>query len=157
MLVVVVQVNENNLLVFQKDKDNSLTIVGFTEEGNIGFKRGQEVSIYYDGSADFGFPIGYTYPYTLSHVKKIEIVKEKSSIEIPTKYVNTKNKVNVSIEKITNTQITFSVLDTNDTPYRYPNHYKIEKKVKNENYTGIGEKVGEDTETSLSGYTRSRF
>ena len=32
--------------------------------------------------------------------------------------------------------------------------YSINKKVKNEKYTGIGQKIGEDTETSTSGYTR---
>ena len=49
--------------------------------------------------------------------------------------------------------ISLTITDTNEIPYNYAHSYRINKKVKNKNYTGIGEKIGEDTENSTSSYT----
>ena len=35
--------------------------------------------------------------------------------------------------------------------------YEISKLVENEEYTGKGEKIGKDTENSVSGFTRNRI
>lgn len=147
---VIVQVNENNLMVMPIETDISLALASFAEEGNIGFKQGQEVLIYHDGFIDC------TYPAGISHVSKIEIVKEKSSVTIPDKLLKSMSLVSVSVEKMTNTSLTITIMDKNEKPYHYPDHYKIRKKVKNKDYTGKGKKVGEDTETTLSGFTRYR-
>lgn len=147
MKAVIVQVNENNLMVMPINNDISLAIVSFAEEGNIGFKQGQEVLIDYDGFIDC------TYPAGISHVSKIEIIKEKSSITIPDKLLKSTNLVTISIEEITNTRLTITIIDKNEKPYDYPDHYQIKKKVKNKDYTGKGKKVGEDTETTISGFT----
>ena len=71
MKAVVAKVNKNNLLVMNI-KDEDLIYVGFTDEGNIGYRQGQEIDIYYDGL------ILTSYPEQLSNVGKIEIIKEKS-------------------------------------------------------------------------------
>jgi hypothetical protein len=147
---VIVQVNENNLMVMPIGKDISLALASFAEEGNIGFKQGQEVLIDYDGFIDC------TYPAGISHVSKIEIVKEKSSVTIPDKLLKSMSLVNVSVEEMTKTRLTITIMDKNEKPYQYPDHYKIRKKVKNKDYTGKGKKVGEDTETTISGFTRYR-
>lgn len=128
--------------------------VGFTDEGNIGFKQGQEVLIYFDGM------VLETYPAQLGNVGKIKIIKEKSDITIPDNvlrfYYSSRDNINVTVSELTNNGISFTITDTNELPYSYSNEYVIYKKVKNENYTGVGYKIGEDTEYSTSGYTRNR-
>ena len=57
------------------------------------------------------------------------------------------------INDFTKSSISFNIEDTNELSYTYTNNYKIYKKVKNENYTGIGDKIGEDTENSTAGFT----
>ena len=73
---VVVKVNEKSMLVMETEKANELISVGFTDEGNIGFKQSQEIVIYFDGM------IMESYPAQIGNVQKIEIVREKSNIEI---------------------------------------------------------------------------
>lgn len=148
---VVVEVNNNGLLVMGKNDTTELYSIGFTDEGNIGFKQGQEVSIYFDGI------VMTSYPMQLGNIDKIEIIKDKSEIEIPENilrycYSSTKN-VKVSINEITKTSISISVKDTNEIPYKYSKSYAIYKKVKNENYTGIGYQIGENTGNSTAGFT----
>lgn len=147
---VVVKVYDNSMIV---EGDNvGLTSVGFKE--NIGFKPNQEVLIYYDGI------ILSSYPGQLSHVKKIKIVKEKSDIEISKEALwfcySSKDNVNVTVSELTNKGISLTITDTNVIPYEYAHSYTISKKVKNPNYTGIGYKIGEDTDNSTAGYTRNR-
>ena len=48
---VVVKVNDNSMLVMGiTDNLSGLMSVGFTDEGNIGYKQGQEISFKYNGS-----------------------------------------------------------------------------------------------------------
>lgn len=74
---VVVKVYDKTLLVLGIEREKSLYDVSFSEEGNIGFKPGQEVLIYFDGV------VMTSYPGQISNVSKIEITKEQSDIEIP--------------------------------------------------------------------------
>ena len=75
---VVVKVNDNSMLVMGiTDNLSGLMSVGFTDEGNIGYKQGQEISFKYNGS------ITDMYPPSLDKVDKIKITKEKSDVEIP--------------------------------------------------------------------------
>ena len=128
--VVVVKVNSTYLLAMDENNTNELYSISFTNEGNIGFKKGQEILVYFDGI------VNATYPGGINKVGKIEIIKEESNIEIP--------------ENI----LTYCY--TNEIPYKYNNSYSLYKKVKNENYTGVGEKIGKDTENSTAGFTRNR-
>lgn len=148
MKAVVVKVNENSLLVMD---GSSLTIVGFADDGNIGYKQGQEVIIYYNGMVDSMFP-GH-----IGNPGKIEIKKEKSNVEIPESILryaySSIDNVHVEITELTNEGITLQITDTNELKYVFANSYKIEKEEKNLNYTGAsGYKIGEDTANSTAPY-----
>lgn len=150
MDAVVVKVDEESMLVLASDSDSMLASVGFLKEGNIGYKQGQEIAIYYSGD------ILESYPCQLAGIEKIEIVKDKSNKEIPDSILrycySSRDNVSVEIAELTNSGIYLKITDTNELKYNYSHNYKIEKEVKNPNYTGIGYKVGEDTEYSTSGY-----
>ena len=98
-----------------------------------------------------------SYPAQIDNVQKIEIVQEKSNIEIPDYILwycySSKENVVVSINDFTKSSISFNIEDKNELPYTYSNDYKIYKKVKNKDYTVIGHKIGEDTENSTVGFT----
>ena len=152
---IVVKINEKSLDVMginnENDEVNSLYSVSLAKEGNIGFKEGQEILIYFDGM------VLETFPGQIHNVGKIEIIKEKSETEISADvlrfYNNSEDKVEVKISELTNKGLTIEITDRNEIPYEYANEYVIYKEVKNENYTGVGEKIGEDTENSTAGYT----
>lgn len=148
---VVVKVHDNSLTVMGVRNASELISVGFTDEGNIGFEKGQEILIYFDGT------IMETYPAQLGNVRKIEILKEKSDIKIPDDILrycySSKDNVKITVNELTNSGITLSITDSNELPYNYSHKYKINKKVKNQEYTGVGEKIGKDTENSIAGYT----
>lgn len=148
---VVVEVHEKGMTVMDLEDGNSLITVGFTDEGNIGFKQGQEISIRYSGT------IMESYPAQLGNVEKIEIVKEQSDVVIPDSILrfcySTKENVEVQVTELTNHGITLTVIDTNEIPYNYGRQYTIAKEVKNETYTGVGEWIGENTDNSRAGYT----
>ncbi len=148
---VVVKVNENSMIVVEKD--DSLLVIGFSDEGNIGYKQGQEILIYYGGIIDS------MYPGRIGKPGKIKIIKEKSNKEIPEKALrycySSKDNVNVEIAELTNSGIYLKITDTNELKYNYAHNYEISKEVKNPNYTGVGYKIGKDTENSTAPYSRS--
>lgn len=150
---VVVKVNENNLLAM--GIENELYSIGLKSAKNVVFEKGQEILVYFNGY------IMESCPAQIANIEKIEVIKEKSEIQIPDTIMrfcyNSKEKVNVTISELTNSGITLTITDTNDLPYNYAHSYRINKKVKNENYTGKGEKIGKDTENSISGFTRNRI
>ena len=82
MTGVVVKVNEHDLGVMGENGDFDLYWVSFGEEGNIGFKQGQEILIYYNGF------VMEVFPARPSGVSKIEIIKEKSDKQIPDDVLN---------------------------------------------------------------------
>lgn len=152
---VVVKVNDNSLLVMGTTENlKGLMSVGFTDDGNIGFKQGQEITIKFAGN------IMESYPAQLGKVDKIKITKEKSDVEIPEiilrECYSSRDNVNVIISELTSKGMSITIEDTNEYPYDFFENYIISKKVKNENYTGNGQKIGEDTEYSTSGFTRNR-
>ena len=122
---IVVEVNNNGLLVMGKDDVTELYSIGFADEGNIGFKQGQEVLIYFDGI------VMTSYPMQLGNIDKIEIIKDKSDIEIPNNVLrycyNKKENVTVTINGVTSTSISLNVKDINEIPYEYSNSYAIYK------------------------------
>ena len=153
---IVMEVYENSLSVMGIEAGNepgSLYSVSFAKDGNIGFKQGQEVLIYFDGI------VADSFPAQIHNVGKIEIVAEQSEVEIPddvTRYYNnTQDKVDVNVTDLTTEGVTITITDTNELPYEYTNDYKLEKEVKNEEYTGQGQYIGEATDNSLPAYTGS--
>ncbi len=148
---VIIRVFDNSLGVMGIEGVSGLVDVGFTKEGNIGFKQGQEIVVYFDGN------VMTMHPQQLGNVQKIEIVKEKSKVEIPEEYVkfyyNSNDNIEITINELTESGITFSIKDKNQYPYEYSKSYNIYKKIKNPNYPSEGEQIGEDTENSTSGYT----
>ena len=59
------------------DEEKYVNNVAFSKEGNIGFKEGQEILIYYNSSPES------VIPGQIIDVGKIEIVKEQSDTTIP--------------------------------------------------------------------------
>ena len=153
MKAVVVKVNKNSLMAMEKE-NQSLNTVSFAKEGNIGFKQGQEILIYFDGM------VAESYPAQIHNVGKIEILKEKSYTEIPKSTLrycySSHNNVTVSISELTKSGMEIIIKDTNELQYDYSNNYRINKKVKNENYTGVGYQIGENTRNTTAGFTRNR-
>ena len=125
---VIVRVEEHGLMAYA----DGLYSVGFTEKGDIGFKKGQEIQITYDGM------ILASYPGQFSNVKKIKIVKEESDIEIPEYALkhcyNSIDKIKVDILELTNKGIAFTITDKNEFPYNFSHDYSMRKKIKNTNY-----------------------
>ena len=149
---VVIEVYESGLGVMRiDDESNSLLNVRFSDKGNIGLKRGQEIKIYFNGI------IAASYPGQILNTGKIKIVKDESDVKIPDDniryYDNSTDKVSFVINEFNSDGITFTITDRNDLPYNYSNEYALYKQVKNKDYTGEGYKIGEDTENSISGYT----
>ena len=148
---VVVKASDKSLLIFGTGNSSGLCSTGIGNTENVEFKQGQEVLIYYDGTEL------ETYPPQLANVEKVEIIKEKSDAEIPEnvlKYAySSPYNVTISLNELTKNGISFTVKDTNELQYEFSNEYSLSKKVKNENYTGVGQVIGENTENSTAGYT----
>ncbi len=152
MNAVIVRADKNGLMTVTLDDTQKLIHIGFTDDGDIGYKQGQEIEIHFDGIIDS------MYPARISKPRKIKIIKEESNIEIPEyalRYCySSKDNVNVEISELTNSGIYLKITDTNELKYSYSHKYEITKKVKNPDYTGVGYKIGEDTANSTVGYTR---
>ena len=148
---VVVKVDENHLLAVGIENGTELYSIGLKNINDIQLKKGQEVLIYFNGD------VMETYPAQLGNVEKIEILKEKSEVQISDDILrfcyNSKNNVTITVSELSNSGITLNIKDTNKLPYNYAHSYVINKKVKNENYTGVGEQIGENTNNSTAGYT----
>ncbi len=151
---VVVKVNDNNILAMDIDKASELYSVGTKNTPNIELKKGQEILIYFNGN------VMESYPAQLGNIGKIEVIKEESSTQIPDNVIrycyNSRDNVNITISELTSSTISLTITDKNELPYIYAHSYKINKKIKNKDYTGVGQKIGEDTENSTSGFTRNR-
>lgn len=155
MKAVVVDVDEKSLDVMGFSGEHDLYSVSYADEGNIRFKQGQEILIYFDGS------IAMSYPAQIHHVQNIEIVKEKSNTEIPISvlkhYFSSRNNVTVAINKLNPTGILLSIIDTNELKYDYNDDYMLFKKNKvQENPTIDPNRLTPATENSTSAYLRPR-
>ncbi len=154
---VVVKVNDDSIDVMGTDNEDDLLTVKYSEEKNHGFKQGQEVLIYFNGVIEL------VQPKTIDTVGKIEIIKEESGIQIPESvlrnFYSSFDNVEVTVENLNNTGITFTIKDTNKFKYNYADTYVIKKKnvnampaEENESYSSIGavainwEELGKVTE-----------
>lgn len=149
MNAVIVKVENKMLYVVKTNATNELITIAFTED--IGYKEYQEIEIYFDGI------ILESYPAQLGNVGKIEIIKDKSDVEIPEEILkfcySSSDNVNVEILELTCNGIELNIIDSNNMEYNYSHNYKIYEKVKNENYPEEGYKIGEDTENSTAGFS----
>ena len=130
MTGVVVKVNEHDLGVMGENGDFDLYWVSFGEEGNIGFKQGQEILIYYNGIVE------ETFPARPSGVTKIEIIKEKSNKQIPDNVLNffydNSQDIPITIQikdsTLTPKGTTIIMKNNTDKEYCYEPVYYLEKK-----------------------------
>ena len=147
MNAVIVKVENKLLYVVKTDDTDELITLAFTED--IGYEEYQEIEIYFDGI------ILESYPAQLGNVGKIEIIKDKSDLEIPEEILkfcySSSDNVNVELLELTCNGIELNIIDSNNMEYNYSHNYKIYEKVKNENYPEEGYKIGETTENSTAG------
>lgn len=151
MEATIVKVNDRSLLVVRNDNPNSLYNVVLKNEEASSFETNQEIIIYWDGT------VLTIWPAEINNVNKIEVVKEKSDVTIPDNILrycyNSKENLSIVVDEFSLSKFVINILDKNELPYEYQEGYKLYKEVPNENYTGVGEKVGENTENSTAGYT----
>lgn len=151
---VVVKVNEKSL--FAEVEGAGLCSVSFGRNGNIGFKKGQEIEIYFNGL------INASYPGGIVNVGKIEILKEESDKEISKGALqycyNSKENIVIEVSEFTKERVVIKVTDTNELPYEYSDQFKILKKNKDyvEPTFDPSRVVGENTKNSTSAYLRTR-
>ena len=143
---VIVKVYDKSMTVMGTESWNDLYDISFTEEGDIGFKKGQEVIAYYNGCMQ------ECYPGRPTGVKKIKIIKEKSKIEIPENILkfcySSESNVKVEILELHDSGIALNIEDTNEYPYEISHEYTVSREVEEpvnyirqfngtiENYTG---------------------
>lgn len=151
---VVVKVNDNSLLA--EVEGEGLCSVSFGRNGNIGFKKGQEIEIYFSGL------INASYPGGIVNVGKIEILKEDSGREISKGALqycyNSKENVTIEIEEFTKERVVLKIKDTNELPYEYSEQFTILRKNKDyvEPTFDPSRVVGGNTKNSTSAYLRTR-
>lgn len=155
MEATIVKVNETNLLVVNNTRPDSLYRVIINREDASNFKANQEIKIFWDGT------VLTIYPAEINNADKIEIISEESSIKIPDRIIrecySTKDNLNIVTEGFSLSKFVINITDKNELPYEYEEGYKLYREVPNENYTGVGQKIGEATETSTAGYTGTGF
>lgn len=140
---VVVRVHEKSITVMGTESWNDLYNIGFTDEGDIGFEKGQEVIVYFNGY------IQESYPATPTGVKKIKIIKNKSNIEIPEGILrfcySSESNVKVKILELHDSGIALNIEDTNELPYEISHEYTLSKEVEQPvNYIRVMNRIQEN-------------
>lgn len=149
-------VNKENIYVVDSENQNLLYQVSFSKEGNIGFGVGQEVMIYFNGKTSSTRKNGIS---EIKNVGKIEIVDNSFnhliSNDILKKFYTTYDNVDVKIESLTNTEITFTVTDKNAIKYNFNNNCAM--------FKNVSEKpsnepiIGEDGSMSMPAYEGDKW
>ena len=124
---VIVKVNDKDFIIVRNNTTYDLHTIEFTQEGNIGFEKGQEVIIYYEGDIRDAKRIPID-------IKKIKIINKKSDIEISKDvlrhYYSSMDNVNITVSELTDSGITLNIKDTNELPYEISHEYAVYKRVK---------------------------
>ena len=149
-------VNEDNIYVVDSENQNLLYQVSFEKEGNIGFEVGQEVMIYFNGKTSSTGKNGIS---EIKNVGKIEIIDNSLnhliSNDILKKFYTNFDNVEVNVENITNTGITFTITDKNDIKYNLGNNCAM--------FRNVAEKpsnepiIGEDGSMSMPAYEGDKW
>lgn len=152
---IIVGINKNSLFVIDNENNELLYEVSFTNEGNIGFKQGQEILIYFNGK-NSGFT-GKNEINKINTASKIEITgNENKSVvtnDILKKFYTTFDNVKVNIDNITNTEITMTIIDSNDIKYDFANKYTLSKNIAKKPEAPIITEEG----MSMPGYTGDKW
>lgn len=125
---IIAGVNKDNLYVLDSENQNLLYEVAFSNEGNIGFKQGQEILIYFNGKGASSSKNGII---RIENVGKIEIInnnKENMNLiskETLKKFYTSFDNVEINIERLTNSGITLTITDNNSIKYEFANKYTI--------------------------------
>ena len=126
---VIVGVNENSLYVVDSENKDLLYEVSFTNEGNIGFEQGQEVTIYFNGKVGSSDIKGVS---AIEYVGKIEIKdgnKQLISNDVLKRFYTSFDNVNINIDNLTNTGLKLTVTDNNNIKYEFENKFYLSKNV----------------------------
>lgn len=148
---IVAGVNKDSLFVVDNENDELLYELSFTNEGNIGFKQGQEILIYFNGK-NSGLT-GINGINKINTASKIEITGNENKTvvtnEILKKLYTTFDNVKVNIDNITNTEITMTITDSNDIKYDFANKYTLSKNIAKKTQSAVITEEG----MSIPGYT----
>ncbi len=119
---IVVRPHERSIMLMDL-KDQGLYSIGIPDEINTKLKQGQEILVY----LDYETIIDQSNPAIISSngVKKIKVLKEQSNKKIPEEilkriYINSDN-VDISIDNISQTELTLTLTDNNT----YKDEYKL--------------------------------
>lgn len=127
---IIVGVNDNSLYVVDSENKDLLYEVSFAKEGNIGFKQGQEIKIYFNGN-ETGSNINGV--LAIQNVGKIEIVDDENeqliSNDILKKFYTSFDNVDISIDNLTNTGLTMTVTDNNNLKYEFANKFTLSRNI----------------------------
>ena len=148
---VVVKSNDSDLIAIRVDNPDSLVTINYPDNvTKDNFKEGQQITVYYDGT------ILESYPERIPNVSRIEIVKDKGDVDIPMsayRYAySSRDNVEVSVEQLTKSGISFTITDKNEYKYEYNSKYTILKKNKEAENT-----ESPDVSNLVSGNTTSSY
>lgn len=127
---VIAGVNEDSLYVVDSENKDLLYEVSFAKEGNIGFKQGQKIKIYFNGN-ETGSNINGV--LAIQNVGKIEIADDENeqliSNDILKKFYTSFDNVDISIDNLTNTGLTMTVTDNNNLKYEFANKFTLSRNI----------------------------
>ena len=153
---IIAGVNQDSLYVVDSENQNLLYQVAFAKEGNIGFKVGQEVAIYFNGKESFTNKNGIM---GFENVGKIEITNSNTNYLIPEdilkKFYTTFDNVDVNVENITNKGITFTITDKNNVKYNLKNNCALFRNIANK--PSNEPIIGEDGSMTIPGYEGDKW
>ena len=142
---VVVRVNKDSLDAMGLEDTTDLFTVSFSKEGNIEFKEGQEILIYFNGNIAQGVE-----EKEITEADKIEIAKNQSEIQIPREvlmnFYSSYDNVKISVDYINKNGLSFTIKDMNKLKYDYPSSYTLLRK----------DVKSEPSETQENGYSQIR-
>lgn len=123
---VVVKSNDSDLIAIRVDNPDSLVTINFPDNvTKDNFKEDQQITVYYDGT------ILESYPERIPNVSRIEVVKDKGDVDIPMsayRYAySSRANVEVSVDELTKSSVSFTIKDNNEYKYEYNNTYKVLK------------------------------
>ena len=124
---VVIKVEKLELIVGEIRENNIGAIyVVSKNDYNVEYKMGQEIKVLYAEKKG-----KLAIQNHIIDVKRIEILKEKSDIVIPEKYLidyySSKDNIETKLNKLTCSEISFDIYDKNKYPYNYAKDYRIIK------------------------------
>lgn len=135
--------NDNQLLVSNNQNNKELIDIDDLDIDISTLKKGQEIIIYYDSV------INTSSPQKITNVKKIEIANQSNATSIS----KLDDNIDFEINTFNNSELTFTITDTNEIPYTYLTSYDIFKKNENKDYMKK-EHFQNATTSSTSAYTR---